>query len=284
MSFWKWDYQHQDELKRKFDSYEKYEWREKREGYPEAILRSPYHYKDNIRTIVKMTCAQCGYIIYGDIHAYNSGLKYCSYQCANDAATKAQKEAREQARHKVCPICGKEFTAARKDAKYCSPACKQKAYRKGGIAEQPQQAGPVEYHYFRSITIGEHEIKVLEYNGQSWYEAQAICDILGFPFASVAVRYYVLDYDCITFHHDETIDTLVNHAGLYALLLACDKPEAKIFRQTVVKKAFLRPGKKGSTILMTPEEKQLCEPEYGIQVLMEIWEGEKRRKAEKCSN
>ena len=29
----------------------------------------------------------------------------------------------------VCETCGREFTARRNDARYCSPACRQKAYR-----------------------------------------------------------------------------------------------------------------------------------------------------------
>src|SRR5215212_254818 len=30
---------------------------------------------------------------------------------------------------KTCEVCGRQFTAARRDAKTCSPACSQKAYR-----------------------------------------------------------------------------------------------------------------------------------------------------------
>jgi len=30
---------------------------------------------------------------------------------------------------KTCEVCGEQFTATRRDAKTCSPACKQKAYR-----------------------------------------------------------------------------------------------------------------------------------------------------------
>lgn len=33
------------------------------------------------------------------------------------------------AREKVCEVCEEPFTATRRDAKTCSPACKQKAYR-----------------------------------------------------------------------------------------------------------------------------------------------------------
>jgi hypothetical protein len=29
----------------------------------------------------------------------------------------------------TCETCGREFTARRNDARYCSPGCRQKAYR-----------------------------------------------------------------------------------------------------------------------------------------------------------
>ncbi len=35
-----------------------------------------------------------------------------------------------KSREKVCEVCGEEFTATRRDAKMCSSACKQKAYRR----------------------------------------------------------------------------------------------------------------------------------------------------------
>jgi hypothetical protein len=40
-----------------------------------------------------------------------------------------RKEKRAEERKKVCEVCGEEFTATRRDAKTCSKACKQKAYR-----------------------------------------------------------------------------------------------------------------------------------------------------------
>jgi len=40
-----------------------------------------------------------------------------------------RREKRLEERKKVCEVCGEEFTATRRDAKTCSPRCKQKAYR-----------------------------------------------------------------------------------------------------------------------------------------------------------
>jgi len=46
---------------------------------------------------------------------------YCSLAC--------RQAHRARAREKVCGVCGEAFTATRADAKTCSPACRQKAYR-----------------------------------------------------------------------------------------------------------------------------------------------------------
>jgi len=41
----------------------------------------------------------------------------------------------------VCETCGREFTARRNDARYCSPACRQNAYR--------HRNAPVLHKWFR---------------------------------------------------------------------------------------------------------------------------------------
>lgn len=42
---------------------------------------------------------------------------------------KKRKERKALEKQKVCVVCKKRFTAKKKDAMYCSDACKQKAYR-----------------------------------------------------------------------------------------------------------------------------------------------------------
>jgi predicted nucleic acid-binding Zn ribbon protein len=58
---------------------------------------------------------------------------FCSEPCGraynNQLQSQLRKEKRAKEREKVCEVCGKGFTATRKDAKTCSPSCKQKAYR-----------------------------------------------------------------------------------------------------------------------------------------------------------
>ncbi len=53
----------------------------------------------------------------------------CSDRCSARRYNRPRDEASAQAREKVCGVCGEAFTATRADAKTCSPACRQKAYR-----------------------------------------------------------------------------------------------------------------------------------------------------------
>jgi hypothetical protein len=52
----------------------------------------------------------------------------CSDDC-RAAYYRAKRLARKGPRERVCATCGETFTPPRRDAKTCSPACRQKAYR-----------------------------------------------------------------------------------------------------------------------------------------------------------
>ena len=77
----------------------------------------------------KIICKGCGREFYTQIET----KKYCLYSlCGNRGYQKELKQRRQQARKDmVCPVCEKAFTPKRSDAKYCSNACRQKAYRNG---------------------------------------------------------------------------------------------------------------------------------------------------------
>ena len=56
---------------------------------------------------------------------------FCCDKCKNEYWVEYRREKRLRLRdpQKTCVICGENFTPARCDAKTCSPACRQKAYR-----------------------------------------------------------------------------------------------------------------------------------------------------------
>ena len=62
---------------------------------------------------------------------------FCSDRCSRNYYNQRQKEGRLAARQKTCIGCETEFLAPRSDTKFCSAACKQKAYR----ARQTERQG-----------------------------------------------------------------------------------------------------------------------------------------------
>jgi hypothetical protein len=84
-------------------------------------------------------CGWCGRQVgYGGMSAQPH--RYCTRSCELAARTRRRREARELARHQRCGQCGKPFTAPRQDASYCSPACRQRAYRKRLAAAAAKRA------------------------------------------------------------------------------------------------------------------------------------------------
>jgi hypothetical protein len=56
--------------------------------------------------------------------------RYCTPGCAVRRQRQQQKHLRHLTRDgKKCAVCGEEFSAARSDARFCSPPCRQAAYR-----------------------------------------------------------------------------------------------------------------------------------------------------------
>jgi hypothetical protein len=55
--------------------------------------------------------------------------RFCSQRCSQRAAADRAKKRRMHARRRDCEVCGNEFTPLRSDAKFCSGACRQFAYR-----------------------------------------------------------------------------------------------------------------------------------------------------------
>jgi hypothetical protein len=55
---------------------------------------------------------------------------FCSIRCERRYHMRERDQARAEARLKDCEVCGERFEATRQDAAYCSPACRQKAYRR----------------------------------------------------------------------------------------------------------------------------------------------------------
>lgn len=73
-------------------------------------------------------CDECGEEF--TPHARRDDRRFCSRTCANRHWAKTSRATRAApVRELQCAQCGETFTAKRSDAKYCGPACRQRARR-----------------------------------------------------------------------------------------------------------------------------------------------------------
>lgn len=233
-------------------------------------------YNDRVCAVVKMHCAFCGKEMYTDIGSYNLGLKYCCDYCASREGTKVITERNKKLCDKICPVCGKGFTATRRDTKYCSKACKQMAYRKGirlEETEQDENDKKPDTPRSKRIELGDIELFCLEFEQEWWYMAKPVVVALHFLSTELTLKEYVANADQRLVLFSENRDTpipFINTSGLISLLLACRLPAAKEFRRAVVSKAMMKPGKSGSPTEWTDMDKILSDTDYPLQVLMTL--------------
>lgn len=62
----------------------------------------------------------------------------CSRRCVTRYQLAERKAARPRPASPVCAGCGETFTPPRADGRYCSPACRQRAYRKRQNRTEPE--------------------------------------------------------------------------------------------------------------------------------------------------
>ena len=78
-------------------------------------------------TVWKRKCELCG----KDFYTINYFRKYCHLTDCRSVAKQNRNEQRKREHHSehICSVCSASFISKRTDAKFCSNACRQKAYR-----------------------------------------------------------------------------------------------------------------------------------------------------------
>ena len=112
-------------------------WNDEWEYLHQDLLKAQY---EEARThglntgIYKIHCHGCRRVFYTMV----SSKKYCNYNTCGMKAHRLRQRARrwQNRRDTICLECGKLFTPQRSDAKYCSSACRQKAYRSRKVSSQ----------------------------------------------------------------------------------------------------------------------------------------------------
>lgn len=94
--------------------------------------------------VVTQLCARCERPMVYQLTASTMRRTFCCEACGrayhDQLRNQRRKERGAVERGKVCEVCGKEFTAPRKDTKTCSSSCRQRAYRqRKGEARQDRR-------------------------------------------------------------------------------------------------------------------------------------------------
>lgn len=112
-----------------------------------------------------------------------------------------------------------------------------------------------EMQIFEKAEFG--KIRVVEHEGQPWFVAKDVCEILelGNPRSSLAL----LDDDEKDIHSMDTPGgkqgmTIVSESGLYSLILRSRKPEAKAFKRWVTHEVIPSIRKTGGYLMAKPED------------------------------
>ena len=128
------------------------------------------------------------------------------------------------------------------------------------------------------------EIRVVEKDGEPWFVAVDVCDILGLSNPTIAVSRLDKDERAKFNLGRQGDSTIVNEPGLYTLILGSRKPEAKAFKRWITHDIIPSIRKYGA--YMTPEklEEAICNPDTIIEICMQLKLEQERRKQVEAEN
>ena len=128
------------------------------------------------------------------------------------------------------------------------------------------------------------EIRVVEKDGEPWFVAVDVCDILGLSNPTIAVSRLDKDERAKFNLGRQGDSTIVNEPGLYSLILGSRKPEAKAFKRWITHDIIPSIRKYGA--YMTPEklEEAICNPDTIIEICMQLKLEQERRKQVEAEN
>jgi len=136
----------------------------------------------------------------------------------------------------------------------------------------------------QNFSFGSATVRVIDRDGEPWFVAKDVCDVLNHSDTSMATK--SLDEDekliqTLLVSGQNRQLTLINESGLYSLVLRSNKPEAKVFKKWVTSEVLPSIRKHGG--YLTPEKTRelIDNPDLIIEMATKIKvEREKRMQAE----
>lgn len=126
-------------------------------------------------------------------------------------------------------------------------------------------------------------VRTIVNDGQPWFIAKDVCLVLEIGnVAQALIRVDEDEKDTIILNDGtpgNPMTLIVNEPGLYSLILASRKPEAKSFKRWITHEVIPSIRKHGA--YMTPDtlESMITSPEFGIKLLTALKEEQDKRKA-----
>lgn len=119
-------------------------------------------------------------------------------------------------------------------------------------------------------------------NGEPWFVAKDVCDVLGYTNASKAISDHVDSEDKL---NNESLSSLgqrggwlVNESGLYSLVLSSKLPTAKEFKRWVTHEVLPSIRKHGAYMTQQTLDKALTSPDFLIQLATKLKEEQEKVK------
>lgn len=129
---------------------------------------------------------------------------------------------------------------------------------------------------FKSNEFG--EVRSFIKNGEPWFVAKDVCDILGLTNPSESLK--ALDDDeksTLRISEGGPAVNIINESGLYTLVLRSRKPEAKKFKKWVTTEVLPSIRKYGAYMTDNTIEKALTSPDFLIQLATQLKEEREKR-------
>ena len=109
----------------------------------------------------------------------------------------------------------------------------------------------------------DHTVRRFLWDGELWWVAKDVCDVLGYNHTPHALR--MLENDEKGVHKVDTLGGLqemaiVNESGLYSLILSSKRPEAKAFKRWITREVLPKIVRTGTySLLQAPEGPSRCQ-------------------------
>lgn len=124
-----------------------------------------------------------------------------------------------------------------------------------------------------------NSVRVIQKDGEPWFVAKDVCDVLEIRNTSQALQRLDVDERSMFNIGRQGETNIINEYGLYSLVLASRKPEAKQFKRWVTHEVIPSIRKHGAYLTPDALEQAISNPDFTIGLLTNLKEERDKRQA-----